>query len=168
MMKFLDNIYDDSDYKRNTRIKFKTLIMRIQDFQSFFSIFLLLSSQIDYNETQKIEKLLEKLSFSLRKTLNIYSRQFAILVEIRIELTQMYNNQERIRKKRIEKKTAQSQCSVFISFKTTSVVSTSMHLAKSTIHFHRYIESSSRNRDLVIDTLIFTNKCFICDELRHT
>ena len=74
MMKFLDSIYDDFDYKRNIRIKFKTLIMRIQDFQSFFSIFLLLSSQIDYNEIQKIEKLFEKFSFSLRKTLNVYSR----------------------------------------------------------------------------------------------
>ena len=168
MMKFFDNIYDDSDYKRNIRIKFRTLIMRTQDFQSFFSIFLLLSNQIDYNETQKIEKLLEKLSFSLRKTLSVYLRQFVIFVEVRIELTQMYNNQKRIKKKKIEKKIAQSQCFVFISFKITSVVSTSMHLAMFTIHFHRYIEFSSRSRDLVTDTLIFTSKCFICDELRHT
>ena len=168
MMKFLDSIYDDFDYKRNIRIKFKTLIMRSQDFQSFFSIFLLLSSQIDYNETQKIEKLLEKLSFSLRKTLSVYSRQFAILIEVRIEFTQMYNNQKRIRKKKVEMKIAQSQCFVFISFKITSVVSKSMHFAKSTIHFHWYIEFSSRSRDLVTDTLIFTSKCFICDELKHT
>ena len=167
-MKFLDKIYDDSDYKRNTRIKFKALIMRIQDFQSFFSIFLLLSSQIDYNETQKIEKLLEKLSFSLRKTLSIYSRQFATLVEVKVELTQMYNNQKRIKKKRVEMKIAQSQRSAFIYFKNVSVVSTSIHLAKSTIHLHRYIQSQSRNRDSITDTLIFTNKCFICDELRHT
>ena len=104
-MKFFDNIYDDFDYKRNIRIKFKTLIMKIQNFQSFFSIFLFLSSQIDYNETQKIEKLFEKFSFSLKKTLSIYFRQFVTFVEIKIELTQMYNNQERITKKRVEKKT---------------------------------------------------------------
>ena len=168
MMKFLDNIYDDFDYKRNIRIKFKALIMRIQDFQSFFSIFLLLSSQIDYNETQKIEMLLEKLSFSLRKTLSVYSRQFATLVEVRIELTQMYNNQKKIRKKRIEMKVAQSQRSAFIYFKNAFVVSTSIHLVESTIHLHRYIQSQSRNRDSIIDTLIFTNKCFIYDELKHT
>ena len=168
MMKFLDNIYDDSDYKRNTRIKFKALIMRNQDFQSFFSIFLLLSNQIDYNETQKIEKLFEKFSFSLKKTLSVYSRQFVTFVEIRIEFTQMYNNQKKIKKKKIEMKIAQSQCFVFIFFKITFVVSTSMHLAKFTIQFHRYIEFSSRSRDLVTDTLIFTSKCFICDELKHT
>ena len=167
-MKFLDNIYDDFDYKRNTRIKFRTLIMRIQDFQSFFSIFLFLSSQIDYNETQKIEKLFEKLSFSLRKTLSVYSRQFAIFVEVRIELTQMYNSQKRIRKKRIEMKVAQSQRFAFIYFKNVFVVSTSIHFVEFTIHLHRYIQFQNRNRDFIIDTLIFTNKCFICDELRHT
>ena len=175
MMKFLDSIYDDLDYKRNTCIKFRALIMRIQDdFQSFFSIFLLLSSQIDYNETQKIEKLLEKLSLSLRKTLSVYSRQFDTLIEVRIVLTQMYNSQKRIRKKKIEKRIAQQQLSDFIYF-TASVISTSisftksiisMHSAKHMIHVHSSIEFKSRNS--VTDTLIFTSKCFICEELRHT
>ena len=175
MMKFLDNIYDDFDYKRNTCIKFRTLIMKIQnDFQSFFSIFLLLSNQIDYNETQKIEKLFEKFSLSLRKTLSVYSRQFDILIEIRIVLTQMYNNQKRIKKKKIEKKIAQQQFFDFI-YVIVFAISTSisftkfiisMHFAKHMIHVHSSIEFKSR--DFVIDTLIFTNKCFICDELRHT
>ena len=175
MMKFLDNIYDDFDYKRNTRIKFRTLIMKIQDdFQSFFSIFLLLSNQIDYNETQKIEKLFEKLFLSLKKTLSVYSRQFDILIEIKIVLTQMYNNQKKIKKKKIEKRIAQQQFSDFIyviafaiSTSISSIKSTiSMHSAKHMIHVHSFIEFKSR--DSVIDTLIFTNKCFICDELRHT
>ena len=175
MMKFLVNIYDDSDYKRNIRIKFRTLIMRSQnDFQSFFSIFLFLSSQIDYNETQKIEKLLEKFSLSLRKTLSVYSRQFDILIEIRIVLTRMYNSQKRIRKKKVEKRIAQQQHSDFIYFIvfeiSTSISFTkfiiSMHHAKHMIHVHSSIEFKSR--DLVIDTLIFTSKCFICNELRHT
>ena len=175
MMKFLDNIYDDFDYKRNIRIKFRTLIMRSQDdFQSFFSIFLLLSSQIDYNETQKIEKLFEKLSLSLRKTLSVYSRQFDTLIEIKIVFTRMYNNQKRIKKKKVEKRIAQQQHSDFIYFIvfeiSTSISSTksiiSMHHAKHMIHVHSFIEFKSR--DLVIDTLIFTSKCFICDELRHT
>ena len=179
-MKFLDNIYDDFDYKHNIRIKFRALIMRIQDdFQSFFSIFLLLSSQIDYNKTQKIEKLLEKLSLSLRKTLSVYSRQFDILIEIKIVFTRMYNNQKKIRKKKIEKKIAQQQFFDFIyvlaflisiSVISTSISSTkfiiSMHFAKHMIHVHSSIEFKSR--DSVIDTLILTNKCFICDELKHT
>ena len=168
MMKIFDNIYDDFNYKRNICIKFRTLIMKIQDFQSFFSIFLLLSNQIDYNETQKIQKLFEKFSLSLKKTLNIYSRQFVIFVDVKIEFTQMYNNQKRIKKKKVEMKIAQSQRFAFIYFKNVFVVSTSIHLAKSTIHFYRYIEFQNRNRDFVIDTLIFTSKCFICDELKHT
>ena len=173
-MKFFDSIYDDFDYKRNTRIKFRALIMRSQDdFQSFFSIFLLLSSQIDYNETQKIEKLLEKLSLSLRKTLSVYSRQFDILIEVRIVLTRMYNSQKRIRKKKVEKRIAQ-QHSDFIYFTASEIstsisftkFTTSMHHAKHMIHVHSSTEFKSR--DLVTDTLIFTSKCFICDELRHT
>ena len=32
MMKFLDFIYDDSNHKRNTRIKFRTLNMNVQNF----------------------------------------------------------------------------------------------------------------------------------------
>ena len=174
MMKFLDSIYDDFDYKRNIRIKFRTLIIRIQDFQSFFSIFLLLSNQIDYNETQKIEKLFEKFSFSLKKTLSVYSRQFDILIEIKIVFTRMYNNQKKIEKKKIEKKIAQQQFFDFIYF-IAFVISTSIsftkfiisiHFAKHMIHVHLFIEF--KNRNFVIDTLIFTNKCFICDELKHT
>ena len=168
MMKFFDNIYDDFDYKRNIRLKFRTLIMRTQDFQSFFSIFLLLSNQIDYNEIQKIEKLFEKFSLSLKKTLSIYSRQFVIFVDVKIEFTQMYNSQKRIKKKRVEMKVAQSQRFAFIYFKNAFVVSLSIYFAKFTIYLHRYIESQTRNRDSIIDTLIFTSKCFICDELKHT
>ena len=130
----------------------------------------------DYNEIQKIKKLFEKLSLSLRKTLSVYSRQFDILIEIKIVFTRMYNSQKRIRKKKVEKKIAQQQHSDFIYFIafviSTSILFTkftiSMHLAKFTIHFHQHIESQSRSRNSVIDTLIITNKCFICDELKHT
>ena len=61
MLKFMIIVFDDSNYKRNMRNEFRTLIMNTQDFQIFFSIFLRLSNSIDYSEATKIEKLMNKI-----------------------------------------------------------------------------------------------------------
>ena len=74
-------------------------------FNRFFFIFLFLNNEIDYDETQKMKKLFEKFFFFLQKTLNVYSRNFDILIEIKSEFAQMYNNQKKIKKKKIELKT---------------------------------------------------------------
>ena len=106
MMKYLEIIFSNFDYKRKTRIEFRALIMNIRSFQKFFSNFLRLNVAIEYNENTKFEKLHEKLSIKLKNVLSNNSREFFILIEIRIELSKIYNNQKKIRRQRIEKKIA--------------------------------------------------------------
>ena len=71
MMKYFEIIFLNFDYKRETRIKFRTLIMNIENFQKKISNFLLLSATIEYNKNTKLEKLHEKLSIKLKNVLSI-------------------------------------------------------------------------------------------------
>ena len=91
MLKFMIIVFDDSNYKRNMRNEFRTLIMNIQDFQIFFSIFFRFSNSIDYSEVIKIEKLMNKIFWNLKKTMSVWSREFITFDETRIILQQIYN-----------------------------------------------------------------------------
>ena len=171
MLKFLNIIYEDSDFKRNMRNQFRALIMSTQNFQFFYFIFLRLSNSTDYSEVTKIEKLMNKISWNLKKTMSVYSREFITLDEIRIILQQIYNRQSSLRKEKIA---TRQQRSELFQFRSIFVVSISMLFTKSVIsaffvkftaHFH--FNAEIKTRDSMIDKLIATNKCFTCDELDH-
>ena len=169
MMNFLSDIYDDFDFKRNMRNQFRILIMNTQDFQTFYFIFFRLSNSTDYSEIIKIEKLMKKIFWNLKKIMSIYSREFITLDEIWIILQQIYNRQTSLKKKKIATRQQRSELSQFkfnsfvsISMSFTKFV-TSVFFAKSSIHFNVEIKT----RDSMIDKLIVTNKCFTCDELNH-
>ena len=163
MLKFMIIVFDDSNYKRNMRNEFRTLIMSIQDFQIFFFIFLRLSNSIDYNEVIKIEKLMNKIFWNLKKTMSVWFREFIILDEIRITLQQIYNRQTSLRKEKI---VARQQRLKLFHFKFILVVSisisftkfvTSIFFVKFAIHFHFDVDTKSR--DSMIDKLIVTCWC---------
>ena len=101
MMNFLSNIYDDSDFKRNMRNQFRILIMSIQNFQTFYFIFFRLNNSTDYNEIIKIEKLMKKIFWNLKKTMSVWFREFITLDEVRITLQQIYNRQTNFKKEKI-------------------------------------------------------------------
>ena len=73
--------------------------MNIQNFQTFFSIFIRLNAFIEYIEIVKLKKLNEKLFFNLKNVLTIYFREFFTLIEIKKQFTFMYNKQQNNKKK---------------------------------------------------------------------
>ena len=171
MLKFMIIVFDDSNYKRNMRNEFRTLIMSTQDFQIFFFIFLRFSNSIDYSEVIKIEKLMNKIFWNLKKTMSVWSREFITLDEIRITLQQIYNRQTNLKKEKIVARQQRLKLSHFkfilvvsISISFTKSV-TSIFFVKSATHFHSDVDTKSR--DSMIDKLIVTNKCFTCDESNH-
>ena len=170
MMKYFEIIFSNFDYKRKIRIEFRALIISTQSFQKFFSNFLRLSVATEYSENTKLEKLHEKLSIKLKNVLSNNSREFFTLIEIRIELSKIYNNQKKIRKQRVEKKIARLSRSEYTQSKFTSAILTSVSFVKLitsilfvkfTIRFQLNVE---HKHDSVIDKLIVTSKCFTCDE----
>ena len=170
MLKFMIIVFENSNYKRNMRNEFRTLIMNIQNFQIFFSIFFRLNNSIDYNEVIKIEKLMNKIFWNLKKTMSVWSREFTTFDEVRIILQQIYNRQTSLKKEKI---VVRQQRLKLFHFKFILVVSTSISFTKfvtSTffvkfaIHFH-FVDT--KFRDSMIDKLIVTNKCFTCDESNH-
>ena len=174
MMKYFEIIFSNLDYKRKIRIEFRALIMNTQSFQKFFSNFLRLSATIEYNENTKLEKLHEKLSIKLKNVLSNNSREFFTLIEIRIELSKIYNNQKKIRKQRVEEKIARLSRSEYAQFRFIFAISTfvlfvklitSIFFAKSIAHFHA--QFVIQNHDSVIDKLIVIDQCYICDEIEH-
>ena len=68
MMKIFDNIYDDFDYKRNIRIKFRTLIMKIQNnFQSFFFTFFIFEQSNRLRRNSKNWEVIRKVFTFVKK-----------------------------------------------------------------------------------------------------
>ena len=122
----------------------------------------------------EIEKLHQKLSIKLKNVLSNNFREFFILIEIRIELSKIYNNQKKIRRQRVEKKIARLSRFEYVQFKFIFAISifvffvkfiTSIFFAKFTIHFHA--QFVIQNYDFVIDKLIVIDQCYICDEIEH-
>ena len=99
MLKYIIIVFENSNFKRNMRNEFRTLIMNIQDFQSFYFIFFRFNDSIDYNEIIKIEKLMNKIFWNLKKAMNFWFREFIIFDEIRIILQQIYNRQTSFKKR---------------------------------------------------------------------
>ena len=170
MLNFFNIVYANCDFIRKIRNEFRILIMNIQNFQTFFSIFLRLNVFIEYIEIVKLKKLYEKLFLKLKNALIVYSREFVILIETRKEFTLMYNKQENLKKEKIF---AHLLHFIFIYFKFNSIASisilftkfvTSFFFTKSSIYF--VIER--KFFDLLIEKLIDTNNCFICEKSKHT
>ena len=171
MLNFLNIIYANFDFIRKIRNKFRILIMNIQNFQTFFSIFLRLNVSIKYIEIVKLKKLYEKLSLKLKNALIVYFREFATLIGTRKEFTLIYNKQKSFRKEKIFTRLLRLD---FIHFKFNSIILisiifftkfvTSFFFTKLFVHF--VIERKSF--DFAIEKLIDTNNCFICEKSKHT
>ena len=99
MLNFLNIIYANFNFVRKIRNEFRNLIINIQNFQTFFSIFIRLNVFIEYIEIVKLKKLNEKLSFNLKNALIMYFREFFTLIEIKKQFTLMYNKQQNNKKK---------------------------------------------------------------------
>ena len=147
------------------------MIISIQDFQTFYFIFLRLNNSIDYSEIIKIEKVMKKIFWNLKEIMSVYFREFIIFDEIWIILQQIYNRQTNFRREKIATRQQRSKLSqfkfifvVFISISFTKSV-TSTLFAKSATHFHSNVDIKSR--DSMTNKLIVTNKCFTCDESNH-
>ena len=75
MLNFLNIVYANFDFVRKIRNEFRNLIINIQNFQTFFSIFIRLNAFIEYIEIVKLKKLNEKLFFNLKNVLIVYFRE---------------------------------------------------------------------------------------------
>ena len=83
MLNFLNIVYANFDFVRKIRNEFRNLIINIQNFQTFFSIFIRLNAFIEYIEIVKLKKLNEKLFFNLKNVLIVCFREFSTLIEIK-------------------------------------------------------------------------------------
>ena len=101
MLNFFNIVYANFDFIRKIRNEFRNLIMNIQNFQTFFSIFLHLNIFIKYIEIVKLKKLNEKLFFNLKNVLIVYFRDFFTLIDIKKKFIFMYNKQQNNKKKKI-------------------------------------------------------------------
>ena len=165
MIFFLENIYEDSNHQRNVRREYRKLTMfDIQNFQSFYSNFHRLSIQINFDQLTLMKNLIDKLTMSLKQVLNNLFRNWLTLLQWKNDIQQMYNDLINIRKKKIR---IRIQKSILTYFKSTSVASIAMSFVKSissTLFVKLKIE---HKHDLIIDQLIITSKCFICEKSNH-
>ena len=172
IIEFLNDIFDNSNRKRNKRREFKNLIMsKTQNFQSFHSKFLRMINQIEYDEITIFDEFFEKFTLSLKQALTIHFREFEFFAKINIEFQRISNKLNIIKKNKIKVKTFRLN---FIYFKIVSIVANSISFVKFSMfvsfakfsnHVYQHIKQKSRNS--IINNLINIDICFTCDKFNQ-